>query len=111
MPLGVKRQADLPPPYAVMEPDRYSLAAIRRQLADGAKLPSPSEISWLLEHAESLARANRALDHEVARMEAELRVKDAEFSGAESELLDVSEELVKAREQIEALRQAATAAS
>lgn len=85
--------------------ERFSLTQIRRQLSDGSKLPSPSETAWLLEECERLTRAYRALDREVARMEAELKQKDGEFSAAESELLDVSEELSKCRQELTDLRQ------
>ena len=84
--------------------ERYSLPQIRKQLADGTKLPSPSESAWLLEEAERLTRANRAYDREVVRLEAELKAKDADYTGAENELLDVSEALVKCREELEAAR-------
>ena len=84
--------------------ERYSLASIRRQLADGTKLPSPSEVAWLLEEAERLTRLYRAMDRELSRMEAEMRVKDSEFTAAESELLDVSDELSKCRQELAAVR-------
>ena len=82
--------------------DRYALATIKKTLADGNRLPNPSEISWLVEECERLSRANRALDREVARLDLELKQKDAEFSAAEMELLDVSEELSKCRQRMAA---------
>jgi chromosome segregation ATPase len=85
--------------------DRYCLTSIKKTLADGKRLPSPSEVSWLVEECERLSRANRALDREVARLDLELKQKDAEFSAAEMELLDVSEELSKCRQQLAVARQ------
>jgi hypothetical protein len=85
--------------------ERYSLASIKKTLADGKKIPNPSEVSWLVEECERLSRANRALDREVARLDLDLKQKDAEFSAAEMELLDVSEELSKCRQQLALTRQ------
>lgn len=87
-----------------MDTDRFTLPSIRQRLEAGHKLPHPSEVQYLLDEVDRLTRHNRALDTENKRLTDLLGQREAEFIAVESEMLDVSDELLRCRQDLELVK-------
>lgn len=67
--------------------DPYCLDDLRKLLQTGDELDRPRQW-WLLEHCESIARANRALDAAQESHDRQLAEKEREMIALHSELAD-----------------------